>query len=106
MWARQDNGSSVNWNQANNYCSNLRLGGYTNWRLGTVDELAGIYDQTQDVKGWHIKGGIQLSGWTWSNSQGSASGEAWGFGFNSGKRASVQLVYYSIRALCVRCSGE
>jgi hypothetical protein len=44
MWAKDSTSSDVTWNEASNYCSNLRLAGYSNWRLATIDELAGISD--------------------------------------------------------------
>ena len=110
MWARDSNSSDATWNQASNYCSNLRIAGYSNWRLATIDELAGIYaqDQTQDVDGCHVKGGIRFHSYcgSWSNSAGSASGEAWYFIFN-GERYSFPLdLSAEKRALCVRPSGE
>jgi len=40
MWAGKDNnGKDVNWRQATKYCRNLRLAGYSDWRLPTIDEL-------------------------------------------------------------------
>src|SRR5690242_17745520 len=42
MWAGKDNGKDVNWHKAINYCRDLRLGGYSDWRLATIDELQGI----------------------------------------------------------------
>lgn len=107
MWARQDNGSDVTWNQASNYCRNLRLAGYSNWRLPAIDELAGIYDQTQNWEGWHIKGGIlPTGGRSWSNTL-HASGQAWSFSFRVGNRGPDFLDRFSlVRALCVRHPGE
>ncbi len=69
MWPRQDNGSAVDWNEATGYCQSLSLGGYSGWRLPTIDELAGIFDRTQNVNGMHIKGGINIisKDWVWSN---------------------------------------
>jgi hypothetical protein len=61
MWPRQDNGSNVNWNQANAYCQSLNLAGYSGWRLPIREELVTIYDKEQKVNGMHIKGGIKLS---------------------------------------------
>lgn len=102
-WAKKDNNSDVTWQQASNYCKNLRLAGYSNWRLPTIDELQGIYDPNVNAGGLHARGNLQLSGWEWSSSPGDASGEALNFGFNVGKRRSNKLVYpYTIRALCVR----
>ena len=44
MWAAKDNGSNINWANARSYCDNYRGGGYTDWRMPTQDELAGLYD--------------------------------------------------------------
>jgi hypothetical protein len=107
MWTKSDNGSNVNWNQASAYCSSLRLGGYSDWRLATIDELQSIYDPNANVNNWRVKGNLKLSGGHWSSSAGNASGEAWRFNFDSGKRFSNLLGYsFYIRALCVRRSGE
>jgi tetratricopeptide (TPR) repeat protein len=105
-WTRQDNGSKVDWNQARNYCTSLRLGGYSNWRLPTIDELVAIYDHT----GHHFKGGIKVfgNGYIWSGTA-KSSRDVWGFDFNVGKRASCPsfMAYTSDdRVLCVRGSGE
>jgi serine/threonine protein kinase len=116
MWAKKDNGSDVNWQQATGYCRKLQLAGNYGWRLPTIDELQGIYDQNANIQGqwadgspvtWHEKGNLHLSGWEWSSSQGDASGEAWGFPFSDGKRLSLDLGHgYGTRALCVRSSRE
>jgi len=44
VWAAKDNGSDINWANAKIYCDNYRGGGYTDWRMPTQDELAGLYD--------------------------------------------------------------
>jgi len=44
MWATKDNGYDINWYDAKRYCNNYRGGGYTDWRLPTQDELAGLSD--------------------------------------------------------------
>jgi len=81
MWAGKDNGKDVNWRQAAKYCRNLRLAGYSDWRLPTIDELEGIYDESVRSPGligqgkkaknvpWHVKGNIFLTGRQWSTSQ-------------------------------------
>lgn len=44
MWAAKDTESNINWANARNYCENYRGGDYTNWRMPTLAELAGLYD--------------------------------------------------------------
>jgi Protein of unknown function (DUF1566) len=101
MWAGKDNGKNVTWPEAGDYCKSLTLGGYSNWRLATVDELATIYDATQAVNGWRIKGGIHVSGWVWSGDARNSLGAGRLVDFRDSKKGAVQVVY-SKRALCVR----
>jgi hypothetical protein len=105
-WAKRDNGSNVNWNDARNYCADLTLGGFSDWRLPDIDQLARIFDP--DAKALHrIKGGISLTGWPWSTTKNRA-GEGWYFHFVYGYR-TPRIVEESIdgRALCVRqADGE
>jgi hypothetical protein len=108
IWTKTDNGSDVTWQQATDYCRNLRLADHGDWRLPTIDELQGIYDPSVLVDHWHVKGGLQLSGNKhWSSSQGDASGEAWFYYLSTGARFTLRFgVNYSLRALCVRRSGQ
>ena len=50
MWVAKDNGSDINWQGAKSYCENYRGGGYTDWRMPTQDELAGLYDKAEGYK--------------------------------------------------------
>ena len=45
MWAAKDNGRNTNWADAKAYCESYNGGGYTDWRMPTQDELAGLYDK-------------------------------------------------------------
>jgi len=47
MWAAKDNGVEINWSKAKSYCESYRGGGYTDWRMPTVDELEGLYDASK-----------------------------------------------------------
>jgi hypothetical protein len=38
MWQKGDNGKEVTFEEAQEYCKNLRLGGYADWRLPKADE--------------------------------------------------------------------
>lgn len=44
MWQQQDDSAGRDWATAGTYCAGLALGGYSNWRLPTKDELFGIVD--------------------------------------------------------------
>jgi hypothetical protein len=44
MWAADDNGGNINWNDAKSYCGSYIGGGHTDWRMPTQDELAELYD--------------------------------------------------------------
>jgi hypothetical protein len=80
MWAAKDNGSDINWQGAKSYCENYRGGGYTDWRMPTQDELAGLYDKAKGYKSAcgdeaHLTELIRLTCyWTWaSDTRGSGA---------------------------------
>ncbi len=50
MWASEDNGVNTNWNEAKSYCENYSAGGYTNWRLPTLEELGTIFDKNSEKR--------------------------------------------------------
>lgn len=47
MWAAEDNGRDINWEDAKRYCQEFKRGGYTDWRMPTQDEVAGLYDKSK-----------------------------------------------------------
>ena len=128
MWAGKDNGKDVIWRQANKYCRNLRLGGYSDWRLATIEELEGIYDKSANAPGLggkhndepytrHVKGNLFLTGHPWSGSKllddrGHATGGVWYFYFEDGYKGKGDGTWsgrgedHNMRALCVRPSGQ
>jgi Protein of unknown function (DUF1566) len=128
-WAGKDNGRDVNWHKATKYCRDLRLAGYSDWRLATIAELQGIFDKSAEAPGlagkhgdqpfsFHVKGNLFLTGDQWSSSQrsddrGHTSGLAWYFDFSNGLRNdddagrfTGRFANYGRRALCVRNSGK
>jgi hypothetical protein len=123
MWAGKDNGENVKWKKAVKYCRDLRLAGYSDWRLASLEELQGIYDEKAESPGlmgdkfyhnvsssmWHIKGGIFLTGSNWTSNRipddrGHPSGYAWRFDFNDGRPFNGDEESFTTgkRALCVR----
>jgi len=128
MWAAKDNGKDVNWHQATSYCQKLRVGGYSDWRLATIEQL----EELIDVKAYapeqvgaktilhfnmdsKVHGGLLVTGHVWSSSQnvddrGKLIGNAWYFDFVNVRRSDddgdVGLRdKYNKRALCVRDSA-
>ena len=54
MWVSKDNGFPINWPDAVEYCKNLRLGGYADWRMPTLAELASLYNPSaKNQNGYH-----------------------------------------------------
>lgn len=106
-WATKDNGSPVGLNQAISYCGSLRLGGYSDWRMPTIDELEAIYDSKLS-KQHKVKGPIQLSDSCAMSGTTNNSGEPWGFCFNYGGRslAGGTGCGSSGLALCVRSPAK
>lgn len=108
MWAARDNGSNITWPSAKSYCENYRGGGYSDWRMPTQDELAGLYDagRKYQVTRWkqdiHLTELIQLSAccpWS-SETRGS---EAAVFVFINGNRVwGAQSRDFYARVLPVR----
>ena len=91
MWASKDNGKDINWKDAKRYCENYRGGGYTDWRMPTREELAGLYDKsesyqaTQRAYNVHLTKLIELSACCPWASETSGSDAAI-FYFNDGRR--------------------
>jgi hypothetical protein len=121
MWAGKDNGRDVSWKKATKYCRDLRLAGYSDWRLATLGELEGIHDKDANAPGlagpsgksrpftFHVKGNLFLTGNQWSgtrlvNDRGRPSGYASRFDFNEGRAFNGDELSFRTnkRALCVR----
>ena len=47
MWAQQDSGDGMVWEDALAYCEDLSTGGHEDWRLPDVKELQSVVDYTQ-----------------------------------------------------------
>jgi serine/threonine-protein kinase len=101
MWTQKDTGKDMTWDQAVEYCRELRLDRGA-WRLPTLDELKAIHD-VNGSSPWKVKGDLQITGIEWSSTRNSSWG-AYSFAFwtkepNSGQ--SVDRLTYTNRALCV-----
>jgi hypothetical protein len=68
MWAEQDNGRSVDWGAAREYCTRFAAGGFKDWRLPTQAELLTLFEPNRvNRDGFRLTAMIQLTGpsvWT------------------------------------------
>ena len=102
MWQKEDDGVKRNWENAKEYCSNLSLDNYSNWRLPTIEELYYLGDMTKvkpaiDTNYFDIENSYYWSATTYKND----SSRAWLVDFKSGDD-SWHLKSYKVLALCVR----
>lgn len=125
MWAAKDSGKRESWHKAMKYCRKLRLAGYSDWRLATIDELESLVNlsayATEYVGGsdilhrnadLQVSGGLLLTyGRQWSSTpvieaNGHPSGSHfWSFWFDEGRRwkgFEDLLEGDTMNALCVR----
>lgn len=108
-WTERDNGSDIGWNGASAYCSASTLGGKTDWRTATIDELAALYgeDLPQQSCGrftCRIYPEFELTGAAvWSSTKNRSAEDHLLFRFNHGDR--FLFTGFTIgRVLCVRRS--
>ena len=112
-WTTRDSGvGSVTWHEAGAYCRALDVGGFKDWRLPSIDDLARMYDETLPEKTLRIRAPLQLSQgtwWIWSGTKdASDAAQAWNLAFHTGKRYAVNLSFRRDhgRVLCVRGEGK
>lgn len=84
-WTIKDSGSAMSPNQASDYCSGLRSGGHSDWRMPTIDELENLYD-SKVTKQYKVKGPIELGESCVLSGSTNSSGEVWTFCFSYGGR--------------------
>ena len=109
MWAATDNGADINWASAKYYCENYRDGGYTDWRMPTQDELAGLYDSSKSYKaprrGYivHLTELIQLSVCCpWASETRGPEAAAFSFWSNGDRYRMNKSTEYDYRVLPAR----
>jgi hypothetical protein len=89
MWQKDTAPGTYNtWRQARDYCSNLSLGGYTDWRLPTIEELSLLVDSSMPSPGPVISTAYfpdTVASFYWSSTPGAFSlYRAWSVDFSTG----------------------
>jgi hypothetical protein len=114
-WSQKDNGADIDFKGAKSFCDELNLAGHDDWRLPTLEELKGIYDENVDSPPTYLYRGkpyplrmdpsfaLTAPGIWSSTMRYENRGVAWSFFFSSGRELTTtpnQTNYQ--RALCVR----
>jgi hypothetical protein len=86
--------SALDLNSANSLCNNSVVGGYNDWRLPTIEELATIYTQKDVISGFN-------NSLYWSNTSRNGDDYRWQVDFSNGsqKESSWNIYYAYARAV-------
>lgn len=81
IWQQEDDNIQRNWADAGTYCGNLDLGGSTDWRLPTIEELKSLVDYGTSIPAINVTyfTGTISSGYWSSTTYANDSNEAWNF---------------------------
>lgn len=117
-WVLATNGENIKWPEAVEYCAELTLAGYSDWRLPTLDELESLHDPDADggegIESPFVIGDCCL----WSGESlvdrpaedgddigGRPEMYHWGFMFDGGFPYYAVHIFDDGRALCTRDAG-
>ncbi len=84
MWAMHDNGVPIKWPDAKSFCHYYRGGGFSDWRMPTIEELTSLYNpKVNNKRGYHTLKPIETSAQScWAS---NTNGEKYGrFNFSFG----------------------
>jgi hypothetical protein len=103
MWQRGDSGTGRTWEQANAYCDNLELDGYTDWRLPEIEALRTIVDYARFNPALSSIFDPRRSHGYWSsNTYVSIPDDAWAVGFYYGEVYAPGKTGNDVYVRCVR----
>jgi hypothetical protein len=106
IWTAKCSQKPMDWHEAKEYAKQLRIGGFSDWRLPTVDELEELHDHLGRVK-YMVPKPLQLVSFDiWSSTKKRGADAAWYYEFYYGRRKSCQLNKCGAHALCVRDSED
>ena len=101
IWQNPPAVEEMNWKNVIDYCKNLSLAGFSDWRLPNNDELKTILTESEGSAGCFWKEGLKgKCSWYWTSlSAAGDTGYAWCVDFRYGILSS----YYKDDTLSVRC---
>lgn len=106
VWAAKDNGRDIDWRRAQDFCQQLELAGFDDWRMPSLAELQDLMEPISS--GLHsTPDQISLSACCMWSSTLKDQVAAWNFNFRFSKRFTGSLTHtYDLRVLCVRQWSE
>ena len=118
MWQQSTGSATYTWDQAKAYCVDLDLGGKSDWRLPTRNELQSMVDYTKknpSINPSFFPGTVAANHWT-STTNASNTSNAWGINFYNGNASCdyMKTSAYYVRAVragqcavvCVDADGD
>jgi len=106
LWATQDNGRDINWQRAATFCDRLKLAGYDDWVLPSLEELETLL-RPMAQGAYNLPRKFQLTACCPWSSTSKDEQSAWNFNFQFSKPFSGAFSYtYDHRALCMRTPLE
>lgn len=106
LWAARDNGKDIDWRRASEYCDELELAGFDDWRLPSLAELEGLMEPLSNSM-YSVPQEISLSACCAWSSTSKDEQAAWNFNYRYSKKFTGSKTHtFDLRALCIRLWRE
>jgi len=89
----------VNWTDSRNLCENSILGGYSDWRLPTKDEMASIYENRVKIGGFTSDKETRY----WTSTKKSKKHYVFDIKTGATELKDTDDTYYNKNKYCIRC---
>lgn len=102
LWAARDNGRDIDWRRAFEYCEQLALAGFEDWRMPSLAELENLMEPMSNSM-YSVPLEISLSACCIWSSTSKDEVAAWNLNYRYSKKFTGSKTHtFDLRALCVR----
>lgn len=102
LWAARDNGRDIDWRHAFEYCEQLALAGFEDWRMPSLAELENLMEPMSNSM-YSVPLEISLSACCIWSSTSKDEVAAWNLNYRYSKKFTGSKTHtFDLRALCVR----